>query len=355
MATNDLTRYAENEKQRPLLALLSRPEQVTRFEQAAGAKAGAVIINIINAANANPEIWECEPQTVVTAALNAATIGLSLAPGLGQAAILPFRKNTKVGDKWETTKRAQLVIMVRGVKDLAMRTNKYRTLNDFRLYEGQEIVEDQMTGRKTIKGKRTNDNVIGYGAYMQLFSGYEHTVYWPKEKVIAHAQEYSPTFNKKENKFSSGSRWVTKFDEQAAKTVIKDLIMNHGTISENDRALLKTIDDEREPGFELPFTEEPEVVDGEMKDAAPEEKRERPTQAENLAALGFGDEPKQAPAPAAPIDYRAEFSATWNKAGKAKLLTPENVEVWKIGPTSTDEEIAGKIALIEAALATVEQ
>jgi len=63
---------------------------------------------------------------------------------------------------------------------------------------------------------------------------------------------------------------------------------------------------------------------------------------------------KRAPMPQT-SEARAQFSATWNKAGKAKLLTPENIEVWKIGPTSTDEEIAGKIALIEAALAAVEQ
>lgn len=289
--TRDLTAYAQNETERPLLEVLSTPETMRRFELACGRKAGEVVINIINAASLSPLIYKCVPDTVVTAALNAATLRLSLAPSLGQACILPFKKNFKVGNNWQSEYRAQLVVMVRGVKDLAMRTNKYRALNDFKVYEGQSIEEDQMTGRKCIIGTRKSDKVIGYGAYMCLTSGYEHTVYWETEKVLAHAKRYSPTYDAKEQKFNDKSRWVTDFEQQAAKTVVKDLIMNHGVISEDDRAQLAALDNERADG---------DIIQGESEfiDDAPRietpEPAPRHTEKENFEAL-FGKDPEPAP------------------------------------------------------------
>lgn len=283
MATTDMTKYAENAGQRPLLAMLSDDRVMKRFEQACGQKAGAVVVNIVNAANLNPEIYECEPPSVITAALNAATINLSLAPGLGQAAILPFKKNKKVGNEWVTTKRAQLVIMVRGVKELAMRSNKYRVLNPFKVFEGQEVEEDQMTGRMKIIGKPISDKIIGHGAYLLLVNGYEAFVYWTVEKILEHAKRYSPTWDNQKKEFNSKSRWVTHFDEQCEKTVVKDLIMNHGVISEGDRAMLNKIDDEREGATLVRPIEEDEPEPARISAPAP---RDAAKEAKMAEAVG---------------------------------------------------------------------
>jgi len=325
MVATDMTRYAENDGQRPLLAMLSNEKVMLRFEQACGTRAGAVVVNIVNAANLNPEIYECEPSSVITAALNAATINLSLAPGLGQAAMLPFKKNKKVGNEWVTTKHAQLVIMVRGVKELAMRTNKYRVLNAFKVYEGQEVVEEQMTGRKTIQGKKISDTIIGYGAYLLLFSGYEATVYWPTEKVLAHAKRFSPTWNDREQKFNAKSRWVTDFDQSAEKTVIKDLIMNHGAISENDRAMLGMIDDERVDGAVLAKVEdEPDEGLKVATPAAP--KRSEKKILEDLygkdADSGEDDDP---PYPYSAPEIVNVVSAAWGVDANVAFMGLENL------------------------------
>jgi recombination protein RecT len=247
----------------PLMLSLNDPNVIRKFEQACGRQAGSVMINIINAANMNPQIWECEPQTVITAALNVATLGLSLAPGIGQACILPFNKNRKVGSEWTTEKRAQAVIMLRGVKALAMRTNKYRVLNAFPVYKGQTWVEDQRTGIGKPEGPiQDKKNVIGYGAYLLLFNGYEATVYKTRDEITEHAKQYSPTYDKKNGSFKPGSRWLTHFDEQALKTVMKDLIMNHGEISEKDRAILE-VTENPEAQSEYP---DADFTEGEAKD-----------------------------------------------------------------------------------------
>lgn len=251
----------------PLMIALKNPQVVKQFEMVCGQQAGSVMINIINAANANPQIWECEPQSVITAALNIAALGLSLAPGIGQACILPFNKNRKVGNEWITEKRAQAVIMLRGVKALAMRTNKYRVLNAFPVYKGQTWVEDQRTGIGVPKGDILDKKIIiGYGAYLLLFSGYEATVYKTREEILEHAKTYSPTYDKKSGAFKPGSRWLTHFDEQALKTVMKDLIMNHGEISEKDRAILAVAENP-----ETQAEADSDISECEVKDISPEE------------------------------------------------------------------------------------
>lgn len=227
----------------PLFDMLNKPEIVKRFELACGAQAGSVMTNIINAANSNPDILKCEPMTVITAGLNAAAMKLSLAKSLGQACILPFSKSKKVNNQWVTSSTAELVVMVRGIKDMAMRTNKYRILNSFTVYEGQQWEENQMTGLGSINGKRVSDKPIGYGAYLKLFTGYEATEYMTVEEILAHGARYSKSWDAQNNCFNPKSKWGTDFDMMAEKTVLKRLIMNKGVINDSDRAILDAVED----------------------------------------------------------------------------------------------------------------
>lgn len=257
----DMTRYAQSDAQIPLLKTLSMSETIERLEMALGPRksAGDIIINIYNAATALPLIYQCVPETVVSAALDAAVLKLSLAKSLGLGCILPFKKNFMVNNVWQSEYRAQFIVMVRGVKELAMRTNRYRRLNDFFIYEGQKGVFNPVTGDFEITGTRTGNKITEYGAYLRLTNGYEHTVCWSAEKVLAHGQAYSPTWDDKKKIFKPGSRWITHFDEQGSKTVMKNLITHHGVISEIDQSNLERIERKSEGA----------IIDGELSE--PEE------------------------------------------------------------------------------------
>lgn len=239
--TNQL---ATTEDTRPLWKMMQTPTVMQKFQLMCGKDAGSVMINVINAANSNPEIWDCDPNTVITSALNAAAMNLSLVPGLGQATILPYNKNKKINGQWVSEKRAELVPMVRGIKAMALRTGKYKILNEFMLFEGQTWVADQMTGLGRIEGEKASEQVIGYGAFLRLTNGYEATVYMTADEVMEHAKKFSPTYNKKENVFYPNSRWISEFDQQALKTVMKRLIKHKGVISDRDRKLLDELDGE---------------------------------------------------------------------------------------------------------------
>lgn len=231
----------DEQEKAQLMELLKNPAIVRRFEMACGNQAGTVMLNIINAANANPEIFKCEPLSVINAGLNAAALRLSTSPALGQACILPFKKWRKNNGSWEVERiDAQFVPMKRGIRELAMRTNKYRVLNSFCVYEGQEWDENQMTGiGKPVGSIKDKKNVIGYGAYLLLLDGYEATDYMSREEMNDHVQEYSPSWDKKEKKIRAGSKWDTDFDMMAEGVVLKRLIRNKGIISTDDRALLE--------------------------------------------------------------------------------------------------------------------
>jgi hypothetical protein len=71
----------------------------------------------------------------------------------------------------------------------------------------------------------------------------------------------------------------------------------------------------------------------------------------NLAALESHNAETPAPQTERPAQTeKFHHAAMWKKMNAAKLLTPENVKVWLISPNATDDEIAGKIALMHAAL-----
>ena len=250
---DDITKIEEQE-QHPLRRMLASPEIIKRFEMVCGREYGSLMTNILNAAAVNPEIWDCEPMSVINAALNAATCNLSISPALGFACILPFKKWKRDDEgNWTTDEtRASFVIMKRGLREMAMRTNKYRVLNPFTLYEGMEWVEDIMSGRGTVKGMATSKKPIGYGAYLVLFNGYEATDYMSYEEMMAHVARYSPSWDKREKKIRKGSKWDTDFDMMAEGVVLKRLIRTKGVLSETDKRVLEETEAEVEG----------EVVDG---------------------------------------------------------------------------------------------
>lgn len=222
-----------------LLDILDKKSVMMRLDQASGGQGGEVAINIITACNENPDLWECDPNSVINAALQATTMRLSIAKSLGQAVILPY--NTKRG------KKANFQPMVRGIKKLALNTNKYRFLNAFIVYEGQRMIEDQMKGMYFIEGHPTSRRVTGFGGYFALFSGYEASVWWPLEKVLDHAAKYGRSSLWDDKHLDKNQNYDGRgFTAMALKTVMRDLVLNHGVIDERDRRILEQIEDQKD-------------------------------------------------------------------------------------------------------------
>jgi recombination protein RecT len=326
--SNDTAIVAVDEQEKaPLMELLKNPAIVRRFEMACGHQAGTVMLNIINAANANPEIFKCEPLSVVNAGLNAAALRLSTSPALGQSCILPFKKWRQINGSWVVeSMNAQFVPMKRGIRDLAMRTNKYRVLNSFCVYEGQEWEENQMTGiGKPVGPIKDKKKVIGYGAYLLLFDGYEATDYMTREEMTEHVINFSPSWDKKKSEIRKGSKWDTDFDMMAEGVVLKRLIRNKGVISTDDRAKLDAIESGDAPQIEQV---EDDIIEAEEMEISPEEQAYiSACEVTDNQGQRYGDKEEKAltkiiNAEAAPQEKRAaaQLILDWRKAKHDKNM-----------------------------------
>lgn len=207
-----------------LKTLLATESIEQRFKKVLGANADAYMTALLNAAVSNPEIMAADPISVINSALQAAVLGLSISPALGQAAIVPY--NTREG------KKSQLIIMKNGIVQMALRTNQYRYIHVGKIYEGEIWEEDRLTGKVTFRGGRKGSKIVGYVAYFQLLSGFEKYLLMTIDEIMDHAKKYSKSYDKAGNRFYPGSAWADNFERMCEKTVLKLLIKNYGVMSD---------------------------------------------------------------------------------------------------------------------------
>lgn len=164
----------------------------------------------------NTALQACEPVSIMYAALKATSLKLPIDQSLGNAAIIPYN------DKKSGKTLAQFQIMVEGWKELLRRTGQVLRMANEPVYEGELITANRFRDEYVFdETKRVSDNVIGYLAYIKLTNGFEKTVYWPIERIRAHAKRYSQTYR------AGYGVWNDNFEAMALKTVMKHLIVKY--------------------------------------------------------------------------------------------------------------------------------
>ena len=202
---------------------LDDPIIKNRFVEVLGEKKAVAFTSaLLTIYNGNEQLQQCDPRSILGAAGLAATVDLSITPTLGQAYIVAYQS--------KGVYRAQFQVGVRGLVQLAHRTNKYVALHAGKVYEGELKGFDPFTGEPE-RGERTGDNVIGYVAYMRLNNGFEKWLYMTTAEIEAHAEKYSQSYRTDKNKGWSSSPWTTNFDAMAQKTVLKRLLNAWGVLS----------------------------------------------------------------------------------------------------------------------------
>ena len=182
----------------------------------------ASFVNNLTALVANSAmLQECEPLTVMFAAMKATALDLPLDPNLGFAYCIPYndnKNNRKVG---------QFQIGYKGYKQLALRSAQFAIIpNATDVKEGELVKRNRLTGECVFNFidddvERAKKKTIGYASYFRLLSGAESTFYMSIEEMQAHASRYSQTFRSKDSRIKAASKWSTDFDDMAKKTVLK--------------------------------------------------------------------------------------------------------------------------------------
>lgn len=208
----------------------------SKFIEVLGQKATGFIASVLAACNMNADLKNATTESIYTAALMAATLDLPINPNLSFAYLIPYKKN--VGKPNETVE-CQFQIGAKGFKQLAQRTGRYLTISDAKVYEGQLIEENPLTGYKFDWKLKKSDKIIGYVSYFKLVNGFESTFYMSAEDMTKHALRYSQTFRSKTQWVKESSKWTTDFDAMALKTVTKLNISKNGPLSiEMEKAMI---------------------------------------------------------------------------------------------------------------------
>lgn len=338
------------ERKDTVRSLLSKDAYKRRFEEVLGKRAGQFMASIIQASNSY-QLRQCEPQSVISAAMVAASLDLPIDKNLGFAHIVPYKGV------------ASFQMGYKGFIQLGLRSGQFKSMRDAKVNAEAFIGYDEVTGDPKIDWKKLDETKepVGYAFAWRLTNGFEKIVYWTKEAVEAHASRFSQAYRAKKK----DSPWFTDFDSMALKTVIKAALAKWAPLSLEMQTAI-THDEGAVKG------EDGEVVFMDNETAAEvkkpifggeEEKKEGPAGGASHPDLEEKTPPageKKSEVPAEPVPDREPLIAKMKEAmldsevsesklfgyAKTSKLIPEGVdELWAL-PT-------GVLAKLSPAIATL--
>jgi len=217
----------------PIKSLLSNDSVKRRFEEMLGKRAGAFSNSIINVVRQNQQLQQADPNSIISAAMIAATLNLPIDPALGQAAIVPYH-NSRTG---KTV--AQFQIMYKGVVQLCIRSGQYETIHCTEVYADELESYNPITGeikftdpsKWKMRYEKDEENIVGHYARFKLLSGFEKCDYMTKEEVFAHAKKYSKSYQYDLRDGKKTSKWSTDWVPMGNKTVLLRLLTKYGIMS----------------------------------------------------------------------------------------------------------------------------
>lgn len=194
--------------------LLQTPAVLARFETVMGNpnKAAQFVASLASLVYASKALKECEPKTVIAAAIQAAALDLAIDANLGQAHIIPYGREARFQIGWK------------GYVQLALRTAQYAAINVDHVLEGEVEIINRFTGEVKV-GPPKSSKVVGVMAYLKLLNGFEKYDFWTLEQIEAHAKKFSKSYG------SAKSGWSTNPEAMQKKTVLLDLLRKYGVLS----------------------------------------------------------------------------------------------------------------------------
>lgn len=241
------------------------------------------VTSIVSAVSNNPQLQECTNQSILSAALLGESLNLSPSPMLGYYYLVPFNDKNK-------GKVAQFQIGYKGLIQLAIRSGQYKKINVMAIKEGELEYFDPLNEDIKVNlmvsdwNAREKAKTIGYYATFELTNGFKKSIYWSKEQMEAHAEQYSMGYKAKKGY----TFWEKDFDAMAYKTMLRQLLSKWGIMSTE---MMSAIDSDEavinEDGTKT-YVETEEIIDAPAAEPKQEEKKPEPAPAEDPAAALFG-------------------------------------------------------------------
>jgi len=219
-----------------------------RFAMAVGQRQASGYISSVLLLVRNTEaLQKCTVESVVTSALRAATLRLSVDPATKQAYLVPFAG------------KATLIVGWKGLYDMAVRTGKYRFINVAEVKAGYTINFDIITGLPKMEPEEGVEG--GWVGSFELMTGYGKTIYMTYSDIEAHKKKFAKGYEKKD------SAWQTNLKTMQRKTVLRALLQTWGYLDPDDKAALEAVENDEDVIDAAPIIEEPQIESGENKEA----------------------------------------------------------------------------------------
>lgn len=220
---------------------LGDPDRAKRFVAA-----------ITSAVAVNPQLQTCEAGSILSGGLLGESLNLSPSPQLGQYYLVPFKQKAKYDRQGNMIApecyKAQFVLGYKGYIQLAIRSGYYQKLNVIEIKEGELVHFDPLNEEIECRliedfEKREQAETTGYYAMFEYVNGFRKAIYWSKEKMMTHADSFSPAFSAQAYKrllageipekdlWKFSSFWYKNFDDMAKKTMLRQLISRWGVMS----------------------------------------------------------------------------------------------------------------------------
>lgn len=228
-----ITAYMTNASIQKGIAETIGRENVSRF-----------VSSIISAVQATPALKECTNSSILSGAILGESLKLAPSPQLGQFYLVPYK------DSKSKTTQAQFQLGWKGMVQLAIRSGQYEHLVASEVKEGELKYYNAITEEFEIEplpeSERSKAKTVGYYAMFKLVNGFRKEMYWSKERMEAHAKQYSSGYRNDLNKGTKYTFWSKSFDDMAKKTMIRQLISKWGIMSidmqkayEGDQAVIR--------------------------------------------------------------------------------------------------------------------
>lgn len=204
------------QEEQTLAVMLKRPAYASRFNDVLGERSAQFVSSLISIGNSMKDV---EPKSIIASAMQAASLDLPIEKSLGFAWIVPYKKGGR--------KLAQFQMGWKGLVQLAQRSGKYAGMNAVAInqeaFKGWNDIGEPTVDWNLIDPSKP---VFGYVFAFKMVGGFTKVCMWTKERVMAHAKQYSQSF-----RGGYDSPWTSHFDAMALKTVISNELRKWGILS----------------------------------------------------------------------------------------------------------------------------
>jgi recombination protein RecT len=240
------------------------------------------------------DLDKCSLPSFGAALMACSALGLEPNTPLGQAYLIPFKKNTQVNGHWESTTECQVIIGYQGMLDLMRRSGQVASVQAFAVYQGDEF-EYELGLSPTLRHKPSEsadrENGLLTHAYcvVRLKDKDADPVFLVMPRAQIEKRRMRGASGKKDrNGKQFATPWDTDYEAMALKTVTRatakwaprstevSIAIAVDERSEANRSIVPALPAEAHSGLLLTAGYEPDTEENEDTEAAPAEAKSQP-------------------------------------------------------------------------------